>query len=191
MRHFSGRGGSLFLVGDPMRFVEAPLEDCGDGFDWRIADPSLRYWTEEESVIVEIERGEGWEQVDPVEVIHLSGRVSLARCYRGVRVRATGTCLPASATGDGASWEVAVNILVRNSSELGADELSTTSVPRGSSALVRSCALKRDLRGEMVLARLPVGRDELVGIGVIADSRDLNVHIEFDEKGVQYGSCRQ
>ena len=174
MRRFSGAGGILFALGERLTFPLTPLEDCGDGWDWR-APTRISYWLEPPTVIA-IQAGES-EEVKPAELYLQFGRVGLPRNMSHGLVFASGVCRPTSLLGESESWELHV--------EASVDD--TPGVP----SPVRVTGTTGILHGVQVpittvLARLPSGDGMFIGIGE-AHPEGPNTVIEFDQEGVQYG----
>lgn len=192
MRSFTGSGGEVYLVSDPLRFTELPLEDCGDGFDWRASDPSLRHWVDADSLVFEVLEQGVWAALDPERVHPALGRVSFRRCLRGLPVRVSGVCVPVTLAGAGEQWSLSVGMATVPSAELGAEDQSFASVPQRSVAAIAGCEMKSLYESLLATARVRVvlpqgGGGAFVGLGTIAvrDSRAVNVNI--DPEGVCYG----
>src|SRR5450432_4244293 len=108
MHVFSGKGGSIYQLGERFEFNQVPLLDCGDGWDW-CAPEELRCWTE--TVSFEVWDG-SWQRIEPLEVFMRSGRVAFGRCLEGKHVRASGACFPASLVATGDRWRLEVETVV-------------------------------------------------------------------------------
>lgn len=185
MRQFEGRGAELHLASEPTKFV-ATLEDIGDGFDWRTADPSLRHWLADEPLTVEI-WDEEWYEIEPVEVHYASGRVGLPRSFPNGAVRAMGTCIPTSRVGTADSWQLEVAAYVNNRTMLGSDERGTDTTVGDSTAVLWGCRIDETFRpymaGEKVLAVLPAAFGAFIGTGSLTEN-GLEARVKFDHKGV-------
>lgn len=190
MRHFSGRGGELFLASEATPFV-ALLEDAGDGFDWRAADPSLRHWLDR-PLSFEVFEGGGWMLLEPLEVFHASGRVGFGRCLAGRSVRASGTCLLLSRLGSSESWDLNVEVAVRDRSSLGMVTPVSAAVVGRSAAELRGCLLEALYRPFLavseVLAVLPMALGAFIGLGSLSERGPGVVFVSFNEKGVSHAS---
>ncbi len=177
MYRFSGFDGELFFVSDPVRF-QLYLEDCGDGFDWRPKEPLLF----EADPKVEV-FADGWQRA-VVEAVHVSGRLSLARCARGGKVRAIGTGhhLTLAATG---RW------LLERQVQIGAETLSgARPVQAGETTAVLSelnveAGLRSQIPSEPLLARLRTPGGCFQGMGRVTDSGE-RLQVIFEE-GVTHG----
>ena len=172
----------MYRVGEPLPFTGA-LEDCGDGFDWRMSDPSLRLWAED-PVVFSVGSGGVWGPVEPVEVWRQSGRVAFGRCFRGQHVCASGVCFPLALVCETGEWEVEVHTVVRQAYEtLGQDTLKATPGPR-------VCNIPGLVDGPAgrVWARLAGWEENYLFVGggdSIVSTRSGTV-LTFDEKGIVY-----
>ena len=182
MQVFSGQGGVLYRVGAPYRF-SAPLEDCGDGFDWRAADPSLRFWLDQ-PVRFEFAAGP-WEPLEPLAVFRRSGRVAFGRCLRGRVVRARGICLPLSLAATCAGWRLEARFSVQERPALGRDPSEAPPIPQAQQALLDSP--DPAVIGPL-LAVLPFGAGAFVGRGDSTRTGAGTV-LAFDQEGVEHVLC--
>lgn len=166
------------------------MEDCGDGFDWRTADPSLSFWVESEPLrFTVLERGENVE-LEALAVFHASGHVEFGRCVAGLPVQAHGVCRPLTLAGTGESWQLEMASVTAPKDEFGSgeDAHSETIMGRAGAALERFTLASglAPLNGGELVARLPIGKGVLIGLGVLADSTGSQVQIRFDEGSVSY-----
>ncbi len=177
MHILRGSGGCLYRLGDPYRFT-GPLEDCGDGFDWRAADPTLRFWVDEP--LFETGVGDAWLPVDPLVVYCASGRAAFGRCLAGSVLRASGVCLPVTLVGEASAWELRARVGVQSRSDLGSNHAVHTAV--ADRQTVRLTGVEAD---GPVLARLPFQVGVFVGRG---DSTTIGPDsvLALDEEGVAY-----
>jgi hypothetical protein len=179
---FSGEGGALYRVGDPYRF-SAVLEDCGDGFDWRPADPALRFWLDE-PLRFAVFRGV-WEPLEPLAVYRRSGRVAFGRCLAGSPVRARGVCRPLSVAAACAAWRLEALFEVSARSTLVDESARSAMVPLEQRASLEGV---EPLVSGRMLAVLPFGAGAFVGMGDSTANGPGTV-LAFDEKGVKYVLC--
>jgi hypothetical protein len=175
----------LYRVGDPLTFTGA-LEDCGDGFDWRVSDPSLRFWTDA-ALIFEAWQGAEWFPLEPLEVWRASGRVGFARCYRGESLRVSGVCRPLSLVVEAGGWEGEVHSTIHRKETLGI-EPQVVAIP--GDRICRFPALADGPRGR-VLARLEAWEPDclFVGCGDSISSTGSGTVLTFDEEGLVYVPC--
>lgn len=182
MLRFSGPAGRLYWLGDPLPFTGA-LADCGDGFDWRAADPSLSLWTDDPLTFTALRDGV-WEPLEPLEVWRPSGRVAFDRCFRGQHVRVSGVCWPLALACETGEWTAEVHTVVKRPGQtLGQDTLETTPGPR----ICRFPSLLDGPEGR-VLARLEGWEENYLFVGTgdtIVSTRSGTV-LTFDEKGIVY-----
>ena len=190
MRQFHGAGGCVFVVSDPLTLRNEPLADVGDGFDWRIADPGRRLL--DGAPRFEASDGDGWIDVEPLETERLTGRVSFARCLRGRRVRANGSCLPIAKAATATGWRLRVDVAVVDTTALS-DQHPVMAEKRDRTATVtlREVAVDASLAGELergdVFVLLPFRSAALAGVGALVSSPDTSgVRIEFHEGSVTY-----
>lgn len=180
MHVIRGSGGRLYRLGDPCRFA-APLVDCGDGFDWRTADPAVSFWTEEP--IFETGIGDGWLPLEPLVVYRPSGRAAFGRCLAGSRLRATGVCLPLTLLAEAQGWELRARVGLEVKSDLGSDHaVHATQAEKQFVRLSGTTAAGR------VLARLPFQAGMFVGCGDSTATGPDSV-LALDEEGVAYVPC--
>ena len=182
MQVFSGQGGVLYRVGAPYRF-SAPLEDCGDGFDWRPADPALRFWADD-PVSVEVFRGL-WEPLEPLALYRRSGRVAFGRCLRGSPVRASGVCLPLTVVATCGSWRLEARFGMDERPSLGGEERQVAPVLQGQQVLLG--AVEPSVTGPLV-AVLPFGQWAFVGRGD-STRNGAGTVLAFDREGVEHVLC--
>ncbi len=180
MRRFVGRNAVLYAFGDVYQFTNVGLEDCGTGWDWRLPE-AFRCWLPG-SLSFEVLDGE-WRPVGAVE-LHRPGRVGFDRCFRGLEVRAKGSCCPLSVEGVGAEWELNVEAVVRNASSLGEEAALHVTRPLGALAIVKGAICRQ----ESVYVWLPSGDGAFVGTGR-TEQVNGHVNVKFDDEGVSYGYC--
>lgn len=104
MDWFSGNDPWVYVLGEPFEVSNAPLIDCGDGWDWRLPE-GLHYWRGD--VEFEVWHGE-WEPIEPQEIHYRSGAASFSRCLDGLHVRASGVCHPTSLLAASEKWELKI-----------------------------------------------------------------------------------
>jgi hypothetical protein len=181
MRRFSGTGGNVYDVGEPLAFREVPLQDCGEGWDWR-APEGLRYWLEDDLRFEVFDRE--WWEIGAVEVHHRSGRVGFERCVAGMAVRATGICRPTSLIATGSTWQLDVEAVVGSTASLG-HEVATVGIRTLSMAVaIEGISIGQPI--DEVLIRLPLSGDgSFVGIGTLRPGEDRAV-VHFNEEGACY-----
>lgn len=180
MQVWSGQGGTLYRLGEPYRFGAA-MEDCGDGFDWRPADPALRYWLDE-PVCFKLQSG---EPLEPLAVCRRSGRVAFGRCLRGLAVRASGICLPLTVVATCASWRLEARFGAQDRPTLGRDPHEAPPLPQTLQAVLTG--IEPPLSGSL-LAVLSFGAGAFVGRG---DSTGIGpgMVLAFDQEGVEHVLC--
>ncbi len=186
MLRFSGPAGRLYRLGEPLAFTGA-LEDCGDGFDWRAADPSLRFWADAPLVFSVLREDGVWGLLEPLEVWPASGRVAFGRCYRGQHGRVSGVCLPLALACETGEWTAEVHTIVKPAGQtLGQNTLVATPGPR----ICRFPGLVEGPEGR-VLARLEGWEANylFVGAGDSIVSTQSGTVLTFDEKGIVYAPC--
>jgi hypothetical protein len=180
---FSGRGGELYAVAEPFAFDGLPLEDCGDGWTWRMQSPALRCFADS-PLTLEVYTAGLWLPL-PIDTVHHGvGAVELGRCIRNQPVRASGVALPQSLLGRAASWVLEVMVVFGAPSQagVGAPPSRTT----GSGVLLEGIELEREPAGP-VRALLPFGRGAYVGFGPKASVRPSIAQVTLDERGASYG----
>lgn len=186
----------MLLASDLLSFYDEPLADVGDGFDWRIADPSKRLWLESEELVFEASYlGGDWENVPTLEVSHLTGRVGFGRCLRAHRVRASGVCRPVAPLATAEAWELRVEVAVADTTSFG-DDTETVDAKRERAAVAElsGCVLDDFLAGELdrsdLLVLLPFRTGVWAGVGAREASPDTsNVRINLHEGSVSYVRC--
>lgn len=104
MRRFSGLGGYLYAVGQEFAFTDAPMDDCGDGFTWRCADPTMLCWSALHAV--EVYEAGVWTEAPVMDVRLDVAEVQLRRCFSGCHVRAHGFALPTTLVAEGREWSL-------------------------------------------------------------------------------------
>ena len=198
MLQVDGLGGELFLVSETARFAGEPLEDAGNGFDWRLASPSLRLL--EQDPLVEYLDGLVWRAAPVLAVQLVGGHVSLGRCLRWTSVRADGVCRRLIRLGGADSYRLRVE-LVTHESGVDASGARTFVQHRGEHAdcLLAGCRLDDVLAPQLgdrqVLAVLPFQGGCYRGIGRIgqgmpgpdADRQGDRLKVTFDDGEVTYG----
>ena len=179
MLRFSGPAGCLYRIGEPLPF-KAALEDCGDGFDWRASDPSLRFWVDEEPHFRLWQDG-AWSPLEPLEVWVASGRVGFERCYRGEHLRVIGVCRPLERLGETGAWEGELHVVVKRPNTLGQTTVEARPGPR-------VCRFSDFGVNGRVLARLEGWEANylFVGAGDSISSTRSGTVLTFDEKGIVY-----
>lgn len=170
----------MYALGDKYVFNNVPLEDCGDGWDWR-APNGLRYWLPE-GLRFEVRDGDAWNGIGAVEVHHRSGRVGFARCLFGMEVRASGVCYTSSFLAEGEKWQLIVEEVLSGGPQLGADDVFASA--KGDMYVLIS-GVQVEPTVESVLAWLPFGNGVFVGEGE-AKQLPAGVEVTFNEEGVQY-----
>lgn len=183
MLRFSGPDAGLYRLGDPLPFTGA-LEDCGDGFDWRAADPALRFWVEDEPIKVAVWAGGVWQEKEPLDVWPASGRVSLDRCYRHHSLVVRAVCRPLSFLAETGPWQGELHVLVKRPNTLGVTKVEARPGPR----VVRFPDVEAT---GPVLARLEGWEANylFVGEGDSVSSTGSGTVLTFDEKGIVYVPC--
>lgn len=188
MRSFKGSGGKIFLVSDPVSFFGLPLEDCGDGFDWRAADETMRHWAVDVPVALQIALGEEWVSVTPEWIFHASGRIGFSRSLRGTQVKASGTCFPTTLICEGKSWEMNVGMITVDRSELGTQDQRFESVPAQSTVTFEvTDGSSLPSMSDKVVVFLPHGAGAFFSRGEVATVSQKTIKILLDEQGVTYG----
>lgn len=198
MRTIEGHGGALFLVSDTICFVGEPLENAGNGFDWRLADPSLRLL--DAGLLVEFLDGEEWRPAPVVAVQRAGARVALARSLSWTRLRASGSARRLLRVADASTFRLRVEVVTAESG-VDANGCLTYESRRGERADVAldGCRVDRFLLehalGRDVLAVLPflsgcfraIGRVVPVSVGANADRQGDRLQVAFDEGEIEYG----
>lgn len=183
MGRFSGRGGELYAVAEPFAFEGLPLEDCGDGWTWRMSSPPLRCFADS-PLTFEVYSSGLWLPL-PVDVVHHgAGAVELGRCVRGQAVRGSGIALPQSLLGRAEGWvlEVLVAFVAPAVAGVGAPPARQT----GSGVRLDGIVLDRTPEGPVRVV-LPFGRGAYVGFGPHAVVRPAIAQVTLDERGASYG----
>ncbi len=180
MRTFAGDGGLLYATGDPFAFFGTPLSDCGDGFTWRSADPTLRCWTEAHSFEA-FDRGR-WV-VEEAESVDLdTTEVRFQRCLTGLHVRASGTGLTTTLVGTGSRWTLRQPV-IQERTLTGVDIVLGRAVAHLDGLPQEALSLLPPQRALAVLPVFPAGA--YVGFGAPSSDED-GVNITFDNRGVTY-----
>lgn len=170
MSTFSGHNGRLYALGARFSFRDLPLEDCGDGWDWR-APQDLSYWMPS-PLSFKVLHGFEWVGIEPVELFPQSGRVGFPRNLSGSSVLASGEGCPLSLLCEGEKWVLHVTSATDENTPTRI--LGVTGILHGAEVPITE-----------VLAHFPSGNGVFVGTGT-ATQVGPNVHIEFDKKGVEY-----
>lgn len=182
MHRFDGTDAVLYAAGDPFRFENRAMVDCGDGFEWRAADESLRYWLDA-PVAFEVAVQGRWVSVGAVEVEPAAAQARFDRCLTGQSVRASGTALPVSRVADAEVWQLEQEVLLSKI-------LGDTQVARGQTRAMLQGVREATWDGLAVVGRvltvLPSATaGAFVGLGQLM--RDAaGVTVLFDEQGVSY-----
>lgn len=185
MRRFHGRHGELFAIADPYQFHDVPMEDCGGGFDWRMADGALSYWVPDVQPEFWVCSNGVREQVYPVELHEQMGRAGFGRCLEGQSVRVSGACLPLTLLAKLSSWEVNIDFLIGDGRFLGSEGRTVSTRTRETTAVLHGEL--GDLGDQVVVARLwPTDKGALVGKGFARKAKNRFV-LTYDE-GVKYES---
>lgn len=196
MRVVSGRGGTLYLPSAPAAFERMPMEDTGDGFDWRVTDRSRQHWVGDGLVFHA--DGEQLPARDVVEVHHRTGRVGFRRCLRGRSVACTGVCLPLARVAVAERWELRLEFRFDREDAMGGDGASLRRT--GASALLHDLVLDSfylpHLAGQRVELRLPFGSGCMCAAGAVAseslaaaaDKRADPLHVLLEEE-LRYVPC--
>jgi hypothetical protein len=181
---FSGRGGEIYAVAEPFAFEGLPLEDCGDGWTWRIASPGLRCLAPESAFTAEVFQDAEWRPLSVGEVHYGVGAVELGRCVRRLPVRASGVALPQALLGRGESWvlEVMVAFGAPHVPGVGADPSRQTA----SGVRIEGIELERLPDGHVRVV-LPFGRGAYVGFGPNVNVSPSIAQVTLDERGASYG----
>lgn len=198
MLSIEGRGGELYLVSEEMAFAGEPLEDAGNGFDWRLAAPSLRLLSEEP--LVEYLDADVWHAAPVIDVWLAGGSVSLARCLRWTSLRASGTCRLLISFARAESFRLRVEqVVIENG--VDANGARTYAQHRGEHAdcVLARCEVDRFALSRAsdlpVLAVLPFQGGCFRGIGRLghgsrdgaADRQSDRLKVTFDDGEVTYG----
>lgn len=192
MRVFRGAGGTISIVSERLPFTREPLDDAGDGFDWRLRDPSRRFWCDDELLFEASTGDDVWAPMAPLEVTRLTGRVGFARCLRGQQVRACGVCQPTADVGSAEGWVLSVNVPIADATTLESTTNEYRALEhRSATVQLERCTVEPFLadaiaRSEL-LVRLPHGAGVIVGVGVLQASPDTSaVNVDFHEGKVSY-----
>ena len=190
MRSFSGSGGEINLVSVPASFNRLPLEDCGDGFDWRAADETMRHWVADVPAAFHTLQGEELVSVEPDWVFPASGRVGFSRCLRQSVVFASGVCLPTTRVCRGDRWELRVGMMTVDRSEMGDVDQRFASIPAPSTVSFSPVAGSRlPIASDRVLVVLPHSAGSFFSVGDVLSVVGGVVEINLDQNGVSYGPC--
>lgn len=183
MGRFSGRGGELYAVAEPLAFDGLAFEDCGDGWSWRMASPALRCFADS-PLTAEVYASGLWLPL-PIDNVHCgSGVIEVGRCAHGQAVRASGIALPLALLGRAASWilEVIVVFGPPALAGVGAPPSRTT----GSGVLLEGIELEREPDGPVRVV-LPFGNGAYVGFGPKVSVKPSIAQVTLDERGANYG----
>lgn len=183
MRAFQGRGGTVSYLGESHNFVRLPLLDLNEGWDWRAPD-GMSYWQEDQKLTAEYwERG--WNSIEPFQVFHLTGHISLSRSVQHVVV--SGTCVTSSVECESESWQLSVPMVVKNRNVMG-DENTRSVAGRSPDrcTAILSGAVCQEMQNALI--RLPVSRGVLIGIGSVKPI-STGIEVTFNSEGVRYGPC--
>lgn len=183
MRRFSGRGGAVFAAGEPFRFRDLPLADCGDGFTWRSADDTLRCWVDASPLTFEVFEHGSWGPVQAESVQATAGTVSFGRCLTSLYLRASGVAVPTTLVAEAQEWTLEQPVIPGRSFDgptFGLGRATATLTGISDAALAALPAIRR------VFTVLPSGAaGVLVGLGELArDAAGLKVII--DSEGVTH-----
>lgn len=139
----------------PFRVRLEPLPECS-GWEWRCADPALRWWTEAEVV-------DGAGAAVAVERLSLrTGRVTLARCSAGP-LYAQGVCSPVSVAAAG-GWRFERPTYAADSIVFGGNRPRGSGAAHGELDIAGACALDGErASGLSLLAWLRSAYVALVG----------------------------
>jgi hypothetical protein len=176
VHRFTGKGGFLYATGSELAFRDAPLDDCGDGFTWKAADPTLLCWVALHAVEA-YEHGV-WAPLVPERVRLDVAEVDLPRCVSGLHVRAHGVALPTTLLAEGKAWTLEQRVILSRS-------LNGHAITTGEAvALMDGFALDEPLETAMaVLPSEPSGA--FVGFGETVPTTH-GVKIIFDNRGVTH-----
>lgn len=179
MHVFSGRGGSIYQLGERFEFTQVPLLDCGGGWDW-CAPEDLRCWVGD--VTFEVWDGV-WGAIEPLETHPRSGRVGFSRCLEGKHVRASGACFPSTLVATGERWRLEVETVVHMNPVLGSGTQHSEGKVVGSTATIEGI---EGVSPGRVFAWLPSSmRGVFVGLGQMM-SDVTSAIVTFDHEGVVY-----
>jgi hypothetical protein len=181
---FSGRGGELYAVAEPFAFEGLPLEDCGDGWTWRMASPALRCFADS-PLTFEVYAFPGQWLPLPVDQLHPAvGAVELGRCIRNQPVRASGVALPQSLLGRAEAWVLEVMVM------FGAPALGGVGAPAsrqtGSGVRLDGIELEREPESPVRVV-MPFGLGAYVGFGPKVNVKPSIAQVTLDERGANYG----
>lgn len=183
MGRFSGRGGELYAVAEPFAFQGLPLEDCGDGWTWRMASPSLRCFADS-PLTFEVYTSGLWLPL-PVDALHCAvGAVELGRCIRNQPVRGSGIALPQSLLGRATAWVLEVMTIFGAPALAGAGAAPARQT--GAGVRLDGIELEREPEGP-VRVLLPFGRGAYVGFGPKVNVKPSIAQVTLDERGASYG----
>lgn len=179
MHTFTGQRARLYEIGGQYKFRQAPLADCGGGWDWQ-AHEGLRRWTGE--VSFEIWDGGAWEPIVAEAVFPRTGRVSFGRCLQGKHLRASGTCDTVSLAGEGGRWKLEVQTVVHMNPVMGSDVQQSIGAVGKSTAQI--CDV--DVSLGRVFTCLDYGSmGSFVGSGTLLPGSEETILL-FDDEGVVY-----
>lgn len=183
MGRFSGRGGELYAVAEPFAFEGLPLENCSDGWTWRMASPALRCFADS-PLTFEVYTAGLWLPL-PVDKLHAQvGAVEFGRCIRDQPVRGTGIALPQSLLGRAEGWVMEVMVAVDSRQMLGGGTPASRNL--GSGVRLDGIELEREPDGP-VRAVMPFGLGAWVGFGPTVNVKPSIAQVTLDERGATYG----
>lgn len=190
MRRIHGLGGRAFVAADKLPFTVEPLEDAGDGFNWRLRDRVKRFWCDDEAMLFEAcPAGGVWAPVAPLAVHHLTGRVAFPRCLRGQQVRATGVCRPIAEAVVSVEWDLRVVVPIADATTFDDDARYEEVAGRTAVAALEQCTVDAvfSIDATSLLVHLPFREYVFAGVGVRVVSPDTSVvNVKFDEGRVCY-----
>lgn len=170
----SGRGGSVYQLGDTYEFRNVTLERLADGWEWA-APEALRVWSSPPTF--EVFEG-GWCLIEAEHVYTRMGLAVFPRCLTGP-VRASGIGRPASKLCDLDEWKVMVSTASRSAQVMGSGR---TIVGHRQTGVTASLNVKVDALGD-VFTWLPHGGCVAAGVGVIGPDGST---VLYDDEGVSY-----
>lgn len=184
MLSFSGRNGRLYWLGEPIRVREALLEDCGDGFDWRLDDPALRFWPREDDLVFEVQRDGAWQREMPRELYPWSGRVGFARSLAGP-VRLNGSVCPLTLAARAERWQLEVEHSVASEQSLGVSDGRPQTMTGAAAVRLAEYRAEPLFEGGQVLACLLTAEGAFLGLGD-SHANGATIQVVFNGKGVRY-----
>lgn len=188
MRVVSGRDASLYLPSAALRFAGEPMQDVGDGFDWRISDRSKQLWLGDELVFTV----DGEPEL-PLDVELHTGRASFARCLRGRSVSVSGVCLPLARVASAEHWQLRLQFSFADATAMRGDQM-TAGKRVGGRAVLSGWVLDHfylpALHDERVVLRMPFSTGVICAAGAVtpeslevaADRRGDPLHVHLEEE---------